>query len=175
MLKERGLFIQGSESAQIHPSIYLPGDLIVHKHRVGAFSGNALQMILRSRGMENLVLFGISTSGIVLSTVRMASDLDFKVRGYKRCLYRCRCGSASRVDGEGFRQPSHRDDRPGISIPVGRRLTRNRDDVVEGPDQFFLERACRPYRPRGFWGANNLGLRSSDSLCPGYQITGFQP
>jgi len=78
MLKERGLFILGSESAQIHPSIYQPGDLTVHKHRVSAFSGNALEMILRSRGIENLVLFGISTSGIVLSTVRLASDLDFK-------------------------------------------------------------------------------------------------
>jgi nicotinamidase-related amidase len=35
-------------------------------------------MILRSQGIENLVLFGISTSGIVLSTVRLAADLDFQ-------------------------------------------------------------------------------------------------
>jgi nicotinamidase-related amidase len=77
MLKERGLFIKGSESAAIHPAIFKPGDLVVHKHRVGAFSGNALQMILGSRGIEQLVLFGIATSGIVLSTVRAATDLDF--------------------------------------------------------------------------------------------------
>ena len=78
MIKERGAFVKGSESARIHSSIFRPGDTIVYKHRVSAFSGNALQMILRSRGIENLVLFGIATSGIVLSTVRMASDLDFR-------------------------------------------------------------------------------------------------
>ena len=77
MLKEQGRFIKGSESAAIHLAIFEPGDLVVHKHRVGAFSGNALQMILGARGIEHLVLFGIATSGIVLSTVRAAADLDF--------------------------------------------------------------------------------------------------
>jgi nicotinamidase-related amidase len=77
-VKEKGLFIKGSESTNIDASIFKPGDTVIYKHRVGAFAGNALQMILRSRGIENLVLFGISTSGIVLSTVRLASDLDFQ-------------------------------------------------------------------------------------------------
>ena len=35
-------------------------------------------LILRSQGIENLVFFGVSTSGIVLSTIRRAFDLDFK-------------------------------------------------------------------------------------------------
>jgi len=78
MIKERGLFIKGSETARIPPALFKTGDTVVYKHRVSAFSGNELQMILSSQGIENLVLFGFSTSGIVLSTVRMASDLDFK-------------------------------------------------------------------------------------------------
>ncbi len=78
MLKERGLFIKGSESAKFHPLIFKSGEIIVYKHRVSAFAENSLKMILRSRGIENLVLFGIATSGIVLSTLRAASDLDFK-------------------------------------------------------------------------------------------------
>ena len=78
MIKGRGLFIKGSESARIHPSIFMPGDIVIYKHRVSAFSGNELQMILGSQGIEVLVLFGISTSGVVLSTVRLAGDLDFK-------------------------------------------------------------------------------------------------
>ena len=78
MVREKGIFIKGSESTNIHPSIFKPGDTVIYKHRISAFAGNALQMILRSRGIENLVLFGISTSGIVLSTVRLASDLDFQ-------------------------------------------------------------------------------------------------
>lgn len=78
MVKERGLFVKGSDSAKIHPSIFKPGDRVIYKHRVGAFAGNSLQMILRSQGIENLVFFGISTSGIVLSTLRAAADLDFQ-------------------------------------------------------------------------------------------------
>ncbi|HTC21640.1 MAG TPA: cysteine hydrolase [bacterium] len=78
MVKERGLFVKGSDSAKIHPSIFKPGDTVIYKHRVGAFAGNSLLMILHSQGIENLVFFGISTSGIVLSTLRAAADLDFQ-------------------------------------------------------------------------------------------------
>jgi nicotinamidase-related amidase len=77
MLKERGLFRKGSDSAAIHKSISRPDELVVYKHRVSAFSGNSLALILKSQAIENLVLFGIATSGIVLSTLREASDLDF--------------------------------------------------------------------------------------------------
>jgi nicotinamidase-related amidase len=77
-IKERGAFIKGSESAQIHPAVYKTGETIIYKHRYSAFAGNALQMILNAKGIENLVMLGISTSGIVLSTLRQAFDLDFK-------------------------------------------------------------------------------------------------
>lgn len=77
-VKERGLFIKGSESAEIHPSLVKAGETIIYKQRYSAFSENSLNMILRAKGIENLVLFGISTSGIVLSTLRQAFDLDYK-------------------------------------------------------------------------------------------------
>ncbi|HEY2804377.1 MAG TPA: isochorismatase family cysteine hydrolase [Gemmatimonadales bacterium] len=77
-LKERGIFIKGTDSAKIHKAIYRAGDLVIYKHRVSAFSGNELEMVLRSKGIEHLVLFGIATSGIVLSTLRQAADLDFR-------------------------------------------------------------------------------------------------
>lgn len=76
-MKKNNLFIKGSSSAQFHSSIAKPGELVVYKQRYSAFSENQLQMILRSRRIENLVLFGISTSGIALSTLRQAFDLDF--------------------------------------------------------------------------------------------------
>lgn len=78
MIKERGAFVKGSDSAKICKEIFALGDLVIYKHRVSAFAGNALHMILGSQEIENLVLFGIATSGIVLSTLRAASDLDFK-------------------------------------------------------------------------------------------------
>ena len=76
--KDNNLFVMGSPSAEIHSSIARPQELVVYKQRVGAFSENQLHLILRARGIENLVLFGISTSGITLSTLRRASDLDFR-------------------------------------------------------------------------------------------------
>ena len=77
MVKTNNLFVKGTPSAEFHPSVALPGELVVHKQRVGAFSENQLHLILRSLGVVNLVLFGISTSGITLSTLRRAFDLDY--------------------------------------------------------------------------------------------------
>lgn len=76
--KEQNLFVKGTPSADFHSSIFRPGELVVYKQRVGAFCENQLQLILRSRGIENLVFFGISTSGVTLSTLRRASDLDYR-------------------------------------------------------------------------------------------------
>jgi nicotinamidase-related amidase len=77
-VKQNNLFVKGTGSAEFHESIFRPEELVVHKQRVGAFSENHLHLILRSRGVENLVFFGISTSGIVLSTLRRAFDLDYR-------------------------------------------------------------------------------------------------
>ena len=56
-----------------------PGDIIVRKTRVGAFSTTDLDEQLRARQIGTLILAGISTSGVVLSTVRDASDRDYRV------------------------------------------------------------------------------------------------
>lgn len=54
-------------------------DITVRKIRVGAFSTTDLHQQLRARGITTLVLAGSSTSGVVLSTVREAMDLDYRV------------------------------------------------------------------------------------------------
>jgi nicotinamidase-related amidase len=56
-----------------------PGDIIVRKTRVGAFSTTDLDRQLRDRGVTTVILAGISTSGVVLSTVRDAADRDYQV------------------------------------------------------------------------------------------------
>ena len=56
-----------------------PGDIIVRKVRVGAFSTTDLDEQLRAHGITTLILAGISTSGVVLSTVRAAADMDYRV------------------------------------------------------------------------------------------------
>ena len=56
-----------------------PNDIVVRKTRVGPFLTTDLDEQLRQRGIDTLVLAGISTSGVVLSTVRDASDRDYRV------------------------------------------------------------------------------------------------
>ena len=56
-----------------------PGDIAVRKTRVGAFSTTDLDQQLRDRGIINLILAGLSTRGVVLSTVRDAADRDYQV------------------------------------------------------------------------------------------------
>ena len=55
------------------------GDIVVIKHRVSAFAGTDLEMILRANDIDTLVLFGIATSGVVLSTLLEACDADYRL------------------------------------------------------------------------------------------------
>jgi nicotinamidase-related amidase len=56
-----------------------PHDISVRKTRVGAFTTTDLDQQLRDRGVNTLILAGISTSGVVLSTVREAMDRDYQI------------------------------------------------------------------------------------------------
>jgi nicotinamidase-related amidase len=56
-----------------------PDDIVVRKTRVGAMSTTDLDRQLRDRGITTLVLAGISTSGVVLSTVIEAADRDYRL------------------------------------------------------------------------------------------------
>ena len=49
------------------------------KRRVSAFAGSDLEVVLHARGISHLVLAGIPTSGVVLSTLRQAADLDYQL------------------------------------------------------------------------------------------------
>lgn len=55
------------------------GDMVVRKTRVGAFSTTDLAEQLDARGVDTLILAGISTSGVLLSTVRDAADRDYRL------------------------------------------------------------------------------------------------
>lgn len=56
-----------------------PGDLVVRKTRVGGFSTTDLHVRLKAAGVDTLVLTGVHTSGVVLSTLREAHDLDYRL------------------------------------------------------------------------------------------------
>ncbi|GAA1045073.1 MULTISPECIES: cysteine hydrolase family protein [Streptomyces] len=74
------LFTADDPGTAIHPDVApADGEIVVYKNRVSAFTGNNLQQILVAQGIDHLVLAGIATSGIVLSTALQAADLDYRV------------------------------------------------------------------------------------------------
>jgi hypothetical protein len=69
-----------NQAIEIHPDVApQPDDIIITKKRVSAFAGSDLDIVLRAGGIDHLVLTGIATSGVVLSTLRQAADLDFNL------------------------------------------------------------------------------------------------
>ncbi len=72
--------LDASPATAIHEAVAPEaGDIIVRKTRVGAFSTTDLDGQLRRIGVTDLILAGVSTSGVVLSTVRDAADRDYRL------------------------------------------------------------------------------------------------
>lgn len=79
-LTGRGGMGQDDEATQVHPDVApAEGDVLVTKRRVSAFTGSDLDVVLRGLDVDSLVLAGIATSGVVLSTLRQAADLDYRL------------------------------------------------------------------------------------------------
>ena len=69
-----------ADATRVHHSLdRLDDDVVIVKKRISAFAGSDLDVVLRAQGTTSLVMCGISTSGVVLSTLRQAADLDFAV------------------------------------------------------------------------------------------------
>jgi nicotinamidase-related amidase len=76
----------GGLATDIHPKVAPRADeVIVTKHRVGAFAGTDLDMILRAHDIDTLLFCGIATSGVVLSTLRHAADADYRLFVLRDC------------------------------------------------------------------------------------------
>lgn len=73
-----GRMVPGDPGSELHPGLTrLADEPVVTKRRVSAFAGSDLEVLLRAAAIEHLVLCGISTSGVVLSTLRQAVDMDY--------------------------------------------------------------------------------------------------
>ena len=71
---------QDHPATQVHAALEPRADEpVVVKRRVSAFSGSDLDVLLRAADAGTLVLAGIATSGVVLSTLRQAADLDYRL------------------------------------------------------------------------------------------------
>ncbi len=70
-----------------------PTDLIIHKRQWGAFYGTELDLQLRRRKIETIVLCGISTNIGVESTARFAYEY-----GYRQVFAEDACGARSKQE-----------------------------------------------------------------------------
>lgn len=86
VLKNGTMNLDTEEAARVHASVSpQPGDVIITKKRVSAFTGSDLEVVLRSFGIKKILLSGISTSGVVLSTLREAADRDYAITVLSDC------------------------------------------------------------------------------------------
>jgi len=73
-------FHADAPATQIHDQVApQAGDIIVRKVRVGPFGTTDLHDQLQAKGIDTLILAGISTSGVVLSAVRDGHDRDYRL------------------------------------------------------------------------------------------------
>jgi ureidoacrylate peracid hydrolase len=75
-----GFLNEGAESAALHNQLVVdPRDLHLEKPRFGAFHATDLELILRARGIDTIIVSGISTNVCCDTTAREANARDFRV------------------------------------------------------------------------------------------------
>jgi nicotinamidase-related amidase len=84
--KERFADTDMGEFMKVHPDLApQSGEVTTIKRRVSAFAGSDIEVILRTYGIQHMVLTGVATSGVVLSTVREAADKDYRITVLADC------------------------------------------------------------------------------------------
>ena len=85
-LKQHMADVDMKEWIAIHPDL-IPEeqDIVITKRRISAFTGSDLEVVLRGMDIQHLILTGVSTSGVVLSTLREAADKDYQLTVIEDC------------------------------------------------------------------------------------------
>lgn len=83
-IKQLGLFVNDEISPELGKQANEP---LIIAHRASVFFGTDLQVRLSAQGIDTLIMVGIASTGVVLSSVAHASDADFRLFTVKDCCY----------------------------------------------------------------------------------------
>jgi ureidoacrylate peracid hydrolase len=76
----RSIVPEGSKGAEIHGDLSPKrGDAVIKKLRFSAFQGTELETLLRSRGVDTVIVTGVTTETCCETTARDAMHREFKV------------------------------------------------------------------------------------------------
>jgi len=83
-MKQMGLFVDDRIAPELGQQADEP---LIVAHRASVFFGTGLQAQLAERGVDTLIMVGIASTGVVLSSVAYASDADYRLFTVKDCCY----------------------------------------------------------------------------------------
>ncbi len=94
--KKFGALQLGTSATEFHPKVApISGETIITKHRVSAFYGTSLELILKNLQVKEVLLAGVATDLAVQAAARDAHDRDFAVTVVSDC-----CAAANEEDHE---------------------------------------------------------------------------
>lgn len=83
-IRHLGRFVDDRISPELEPQASEP---VIVAHRANVFFGTDLQVRLSAQGIDTLIMAGIASTGVVLSSLAYASDADFRLFTVKDCCY----------------------------------------------------------------------------------------
>ena len=79
-IPEEGFLYDGTRDAALHAGLVVDSeDVVIKKPRFGAFHATELELVLRERGIDTIIVSGISTDVCCDTTAREANSRDFRV------------------------------------------------------------------------------------------------
>jgi nicotinamidase-related amidase len=84
IMKQLGIFVEDQLSPELARR---PEEPLIIAHRASVFYGTDLQVRLSAQGIDTLIMVGIASTGVMLSSIAYASDADYRLFTVKDCCY----------------------------------------------------------------------------------------